>query len=204
MRRNPGFEARFADHGLATGAAVATGSVRSQTNVRSPVEPIAAREHKLRRDRALVRNPRVCGRIAWAGRCARYHRRAQSAESDGLSAGRLVCHAGLFIARAGAQAAYRRSQAHPSRRSARSRLRCETTRRTLCCSGWCVRSMRLATSALCSTARWSISTGWKPEHWPLRLHYTIGSRVPLHCSAIGKILSCAVAVAAPEPAIAMP
>ena len=25
------------------------------------------------------------------------------------------------------------------------------------------------------------------EHWPLRLHYTIGSRVPLHCSAIGKI-----------------
>ena len=26
------------------------------------------------------------------------------------------------------------------------------------------------------------------EHWPLRLHYTIGSRVPLHCSAIGKLL----------------
>jgi len=25
------------------------------------------------------------------------------------------------------------------------------------------------------------------EHWPLRLHYTIGSRVPLHCSAIGKL-----------------
>jgi IclR family transcriptional regulator, acetate operon repressor len=26
------------------------------------------------------------------------------------------------------------------------------------------------------------------EHWPLRLHYRIGSRVPLHCSAIGKLL----------------
>jgi IclR family acetate operon transcriptional repressor len=25
------------------------------------------------------------------------------------------------------------------------------------------------------------------EHWPLRLHYTIGSRVPVHCSAIGKL-----------------
>jgi DNA-binding IclR family transcriptional regulator len=25
------------------------------------------------------------------------------------------------------------------------------------------------------------------EHWPLRLHFTIGSRVPLHCSAIGKL-----------------
>jgi IclR family transcriptional regulator, acetate operon repressor len=25
------------------------------------------------------------------------------------------------------------------------------------------------------------------DHWPLRLHYTIGSRVPLHCSAIGKL-----------------
>jgi IclR family transcriptional regulator, acetate operon repressor len=25
------------------------------------------------------------------------------------------------------------------------------------------------------------------EHWPLRLHYTVGSRVPLHCSAIGKL-----------------
>jgi len=25
------------------------------------------------------------------------------------------------------------------------------------------------------------------EHWPLRLHYRIGSRVPLHCSAIGKL-----------------
>lgn len=25
------------------------------------------------------------------------------------------------------------------------------------------------------------------EHWPLRLHYTAGSRVPLHCSAIGKL-----------------
>jgi IclR family transcriptional regulator, acetate operon repressor len=25
------------------------------------------------------------------------------------------------------------------------------------------------------------------EHWPLRLHYSIGSRVPLHCSAIGKL-----------------
>jgi len=25
------------------------------------------------------------------------------------------------------------------------------------------------------------------EHWPLRLHYTSGSRVPLHCSAIGKL-----------------
>ena len=24
------------------------------------------------------------------------------------------------------------------------------------------------------------------EHWPLR-HYTVGSRVPLHCSAIGKL-----------------
>lgn len=26
------------------------------------------------------------------------------------------------------------------------------------------------------------------EDWPLRLHYTIGSRVPLHCSAIGKLM----------------
>ena len=26
------------------------------------------------------------------------------------------------------------------------------------------------------------------EHWPLRLHYKIGSRVPLHCSAMGKLL----------------
>src|SRR6185312_11557471 len=25
------------------------------------------------------------------------------------------------------------------------------------------------------------------EHWPLRLQYTSGSRVPLHCSAIGKL-----------------
>jgi DNA-binding IclR family transcriptional regulator len=25
------------------------------------------------------------------------------------------------------------------------------------------------------------------DHWPLRLHYTAGSRVPLHCSAIGKL-----------------
>jgi len=25
------------------------------------------------------------------------------------------------------------------------------------------------------------------EDWPLRLHYTQGSRVPLHCSAIGKL-----------------
>lgn len=25
------------------------------------------------------------------------------------------------------------------------------------------------------------------DHWPLRLHYTTGSRVPLHCSAIGKL-----------------
>jgi DNA-binding IclR family transcriptional regulator len=25
------------------------------------------------------------------------------------------------------------------------------------------------------------------EHWPLRLHYSVGSRVPLHCSAIGKL-----------------
>ena len=25
------------------------------------------------------------------------------------------------------------------------------------------------------------------EHWPLRLHYTVGSRVPLHRSAIGKL-----------------
>src|SRR4029078_11390222 len=25
------------------------------------------------------------------------------------------------------------------------------------------------------------------EHWPLRLHYTIGSRVPLHCSAHRKL-----------------
>jgi IclR family transcriptional regulator, acetate operon repressor len=25
------------------------------------------------------------------------------------------------------------------------------------------------------------------QHWPLRLHYTVGSRVPLHCSAIGKL-----------------
>lgn len=25
------------------------------------------------------------------------------------------------------------------------------------------------------------------EHWPLRLHYAPGSRVPLHCSAIGKL-----------------
>jgi DNA-binding IclR family transcriptional regulator len=25
------------------------------------------------------------------------------------------------------------------------------------------------------------------EDWPLRLHYTTGSRVPLHCSAIGKL-----------------
>src|SRR6185437_14688447 len=25
------------------------------------------------------------------------------------------------------------------------------------------------------------------EHWPLRLHYTIGSRLPLHCTAIGKL-----------------
>ena len=25
------------------------------------------------------------------------------------------------------------------------------------------------------------------EHWPLRLHYSIGSRVPVHCSAIGKL-----------------
>jgi IclR family acetate operon transcriptional repressor len=25
------------------------------------------------------------------------------------------------------------------------------------------------------------------EHWPLRLHYTNGSRVPLHCTAIGKL-----------------
>jgi DNA-binding IclR family transcriptional regulator len=26
------------------------------------------------------------------------------------------------------------------------------------------------------------------EHWPLRLQYTSGSRVPLHCSAIGKLM----------------
>jgi IclR family transcriptional regulator, acetate operon repressor len=25
------------------------------------------------------------------------------------------------------------------------------------------------------------------DHWPLRLHYASGSRVPLHCSAIGKL-----------------
>jgi DNA-binding IclR family transcriptional regulator len=25
------------------------------------------------------------------------------------------------------------------------------------------------------------------EHWPLRLHFSAGSRVPLHCSAIGKL-----------------
>ena len=25
------------------------------------------------------------------------------------------------------------------------------------------------------------------DHWPLRLHYATGSRVPLHCSAIGKL-----------------
>jgi len=25
------------------------------------------------------------------------------------------------------------------------------------------------------------------DHWPLRLHFTAGSRVPLHCSAIGKL-----------------
>jgi DNA-binding IclR family transcriptional regulator len=25
------------------------------------------------------------------------------------------------------------------------------------------------------------------EHWPLRLHFDTGSRVPLHCSAIGKL-----------------
>ena len=32
------------------------------------------------------------------------------------------------------------------------------------------------------------------DHWPLRLHYTSGSRVPLHCSAIGKLfLSLAAA-----------
>lgn len=32
------------------------------------------------------------------------------------------------------------------------------------------------------------------EHWPLRLHHTSGSRVPLHCSAIGKLfLSLAAA-----------
>lgn len=26
------------------------------------------------------------------------------------------------------------------------------------------------------------------DHWPLRLHFTSGSRVPLHCSAIGKLM----------------
>jgi IclR family transcriptional regulator, acetate operon repressor len=26
------------------------------------------------------------------------------------------------------------------------------------------------------------------EHWPLRLQFSVGSRVPLHCTAIGKLL----------------
>ena len=42
------------------------------------------------------------------------------------------------------------------------------------------------------------------EHWPLRLHYTTGSRVPLHCSAIGKLLSGAGRLAAPPPPAAEP
>jgi IclR family transcriptional regulator, acetate operon repressor len=25
------------------------------------------------------------------------------------------------------------------------------------------------------------------EHWPLRLHFSVGSRVPIHCTAIGKL-----------------
>lgn len=33
------------------------------------------------------------------------------------------------------------------------------------------------------------------EHWPLRLHYTSGSRVPLHCSAIGKLFLALVPAA---------
>lgn len=32
------------------------------------------------------------------------------------------------------------------------------------------------------------------EHWPLRLHYTAGSRVPLHCSAIGKLFLALLAL----------
>ena len=36
-------------------------------------------------------------------------------------------------------------------------------------------------------ARSSISIVWKQNIGRLRLHYSIGSRVPLHCSAIGKL-----------------
>jgi DNA-binding IclR family transcriptional regulator len=42
------------------------------------------------------------------------------------------------------------------------------------------------------------------DHWPLRLHYTIGSRVPLHCSAIGKNLSRAGLLGTPAQAAAEP
>ena len=42
------------------------------------------------------------------------------------------------------------------------------------------------------------------EHWPLRLQYTSGSRVPLHCSAIGKLYLALAADAAPPPPAAKP
>src|SRR4029079_13163909 len=37
------------------------------------------------------------------------------------------------------------------------------------------------------------------DHWPLRLHYTTGSRVPLHCSAIGKLYLALAFPGGPSP-----
>ena len=37
------------------------------------------------------------------------------------------------------------------------------------------------------------------EHWPLRLQFGVGTRVPLHCSAIGKLFLALMPGAAPPP-----
>ena len=118
---------------------------------------------KARRHRALLRHPRSRRRFARAGGRARHHRVAQIAEGNGLSAGRLVRQPRLSVARAGPQAPDRRSQADQSRLRRLVILDAQRRAARRAPAPGAARSTRPAISARCSTAKWSISTAWRPS-----------------------------------------
>ena len=93
---------------------------------------------------------------------------------------------GYLVARAGAPAADRRAQAHQPR--LRRAVILDAQRHAACRAAALVHTL----NETCNIG--TLLNGEvvyldrvEAEHWPLRLHYTIGSRVPLHCSAIGKL-----------------
>ena len=185
MRRNPGFEARFADHGLATGAGSRPAASEAK-RIRSPIEPIAARQHKLR---ATARSFAILEYVAGSHGPVDVLDIIAALNLPKATAYRLV---DWFV-----------TQGYLSREPGHRRL-IVGPKLTHLAFGALSSSMRndaphVVLQRLVRTLNETCNIGTllngevvyldrvEAEHWPLRLHYTIGSRVPLHCSAIGKI-----------------